>query len=113
MIKNISKNPITLRWNSMEKILKPGQKVDVRDFNVPQNEVAGVEGKIGSKFHGQVVVEKSKSEELAGKDMRKQQEDLVKGQEELAKGQEDLAKEREAFEKEKKAFEAEKKKAGK
>ena len=67
MIKNISKKCIIVRWDGMEKELEAGKSLDVRDLNVPQDQVMLVENKIGSKLSGQVEIIKTKADEAESK----------------------------------------------
>ncbi len=79
-------------------LLKPNDKLDVRDLNVPQDEVIFVENKVGAKHTGKVEIVHTKSELLARDTIRKQQEELDVGEKKLSE-------ERKAFDKEKAEFE--------
>lgn len=84
MIKNISNENVTLRWDGRDKVLKPKEQFDVRDFNVPQDLVLLVEGKIGAKNTGLVEIVHTKSELMSLKDIREQQDALDRKEKELA-----------------------------
>jgi len=56
MIKNISNEPVTLRWDGRERVLQPKEQMDIRDFNVPQDLVLLTEAKVGSKHSGKVEI---------------------------------------------------------
>jgi hypothetical protein len=84
MIKNISNEDVVLRWDGRMKVLKPNEQFDVRDFNVPQDQVFLVENKVGSKRSGLVEIVHTKAEMMSLKDIRIQQEAIEKKEKELA-----------------------------
>lgn len=92
MIKNISKKDIVIRWDGHEITLKPGKKLDIRDLNVPHNDVVLVESKIGAKHSGKVEITHTKEELMGRENLRKQQEDLAKREDEVAKREEIVTK---------------------
>ena len=96
MIKNISEKIVTLRWNGLSVELKPKESYDIRDFNVPQNEVVFVEAKLGGKNEGLVEITHTKSELLSRREIRDQQAGLDKQAADLAKDKAEFAKEKKA-----------------
>ena len=48
-LKNISTKAEMVKYNGISKIVEPGDSIDVRDFNINNNEVAGVEHILSDK----------------------------------------------------------------
>jgi hypothetical protein len=91
MIKNISNEPVTLRWDGRERVLQPKEQMDIRDFNVPQDLVLLTEAKVGSKHSGKVEIVHTKAEMMSLEDIRKQQDEFEKKEKELAEREAKIA----------------------
>lgn len=53
-LKNVSKGPITLKWNGISKILKPGEEVHALEFGIPLGHKSLLEHRMGAK-HGALI----------------------------------------------------------
>lgn len=67
MLRNISTEPLTLKWNGKEIILHPQDALDVQEtFNLTEKEILAVEDRFVSKLKGKI--------EKGSKEIKKPQE---------------------------------------
>jgi len=76
MIINKTSQKISVRYNGITKDIQPGEGVDVRDFDIPNQNVKGVEKHICGKYPGSFDVKDTKEGRGASKEYEAQIIDL-------------------------------------
>lgn len=80
-LKNITKEDITVKYNSIERVVKPGDELDVRDFNIDFNNIEKTEAALIDKYgrgNLEAAAGKEKNLEIKNEQLKKELEDAYK-----------------------------------